>query len=492
MIIEGSYPFITGGVSAWVHDLIGGLPELDFALFTISPSKDQEIRYELPENVIEHVDVSLADAQKITGKPKRKKELFEGMMALHDGFRAGDVSGLEAIVKQLPVGYFLYDDSINDSRGWDLITSRNELNNPTYSFSEYFWGWRSTHNAIFTLLGIAAPEADVYHAVSTGYAGLAGAVAKIRTGRALLLTEHGLYHKEREMEIKRVDYIKGYSRDMWINMFNTLSKVAYHQSDLIISLFEHNRKLQIERGAPKHRTMVIPNGIDLERFSVDERDERSGFHIALIGRVVPIKDVKTFIIAAKNVVDRVPEAHFHCVGPTDEDPGYFNDCQLLVSNLKLEDNFSFTGRQDVREYYKFIDVLVLTSIREAQPLVILEAYAAGVLVVSTRVGNVPELLDYDERFLANQKDTEKISSGIIYIHDHPDELAQIVARNKRTVSRFYERRGLHQRYRKIYFDHLPAADGKGLTRQVDAGTESVAAAGETGSNGAIDVASSER
>ena len=327
MIIEGSYPYITGGVSAWVHDLIGGLPELDFSLFTISPFKDQEIRYELPDNVTEHIDVSLSEAEPTTGTPKRRKQLFAGIAALHDSFGLGDVSRLAAVVKQLPVGYFLYDDAVSDPRGWDLITSRNERNNPTYSFSEYFWGLRSTHNAIFTLLGVAATEADVYHAVSTGYA---GAVAKIRTGKPLLLTEHGLYHKEREMEIKRVDYIKGYSRDMWINMFNTLSKITYHHFDLIISLFEHNRKLQIERGAPKQRTMVIPNGIDLERFTVAERDERPGFHIALVGRVVPIKDVKTFIIAAKNVVDRIPDAHFHCVGPTDEDPGYFNDCQLLA------------------------------------------------------------------------------------------------------------------------------------------------------------------
>ena len=37
LILEGSYPFITGGVSAWVQDIIGGLPEIEFALFTLSP-----------------------------------------------------------------------------------------------------------------------------------------------------------------------------------------------------------------------------------------------------------------------------------------------------------------------------------------------------------------------------------------------------------------------------------------------------------------------
>ena len=36
-VLEGSYPFITGGVSSWVHDLIQGMPEIDFVLFSISP-----------------------------------------------------------------------------------------------------------------------------------------------------------------------------------------------------------------------------------------------------------------------------------------------------------------------------------------------------------------------------------------------------------------------------------------------------------------------
>ena len=66
IVLEGSYPYITGGVSAWAHQLISSLPDINFALFTISPEADQTKRYELPDNVVEHRDVVIS--QKYSSK----------------------------------------------------------------------------------------------------------------------------------------------------------------------------------------------------------------------------------------------------------------------------------------------------------------------------------------------------------------------------------------------------------------------------------------
>jgi len=310
---------------------------------------------------------------------------------------------------------------------------------------------------MFAVLGNTAPEADLYHPVSTGYAGLAALAAKIRTGKPFILTEHGLYHKEREMEIRKTTFVRGYQRDMWIGIYDNLSRLSYRYADLIIALFEQNRRLQIELGAPEEKTRVIPNGIDVPFYSQVSRQKREGFHVGLVGRVVPIKDIKTFISMAKIVSEALPEAVFHCIGPTDEDTGYFEDCQILVDSLKLTDRFHFAGRQDVREYYSFLDVLLLTSVREAQPLVILEAYCAGVPVVATRVGNVAELLDYDERFIASSKDPEKLAAGVKYIHDHPEEIATIVDKNRERVVRFYDRDKVFQTYGDLYRQHIDSA-----------------------------------
>ena len=457
LILEGSYPFITGGVSAWVHQLITYLEDINFVLYTISPAKDQPQRYKLPANVIDHKDMVLSAPVRTKRRPSQVSALIDEITEIHRPLLSGQAPELDRVIGQIPKGYSVYTDAIKSDAGWHLLSSQNQKKNPAYPFSDFFWAWKSAHDMMFAILGNTAPEADLYHPVSTGYAGLAALCAKIRKGRPFLLTEHGLYHKEREMEIRKAQFIRGYQRDMWTGIYNNLSRLSYCYADLIIALFEQNRRLQIELGAPEAKTRVIPNGIDVPFYSGVTRRQKEGFHVGLVGRVVPIKDIKTFISMAKIVSETVPEAEFHCIGPTDEDPGYFEDCQILVESLKLADRFHFTGRQDVREYYSFLDVLLLTSVREAQPLVILEAYCAGVPVVATRVGNVAELLDYDDRFIAPSKDPEKLAAGVRFVYEHPEQMRLIVEKNKDRVIRFYDRDKVFQTYGDLYRQYISAS-----------------------------------
>lgn len=451
LICEGSYPFITGGVSAWVHELITDLQkEIDVVLYTISPAASQPLRYPLPANVVGHTDLVLSAPIKSRRRLPDPRTAMEEIRKAHAGLFAGSVPELEPLLRLLPEHCSPYAEAIQSDIGWQMITSQNQRRNPAYPFSDYFWSWKSAHDMMFSVLAQPAPQADLYHAVSTGYAGLAALTAKIRKGKPFLLTEHGLYHKEREMEIRKTPFIRGYQRDLWINVYNALSRLCYRYADLIIALFEHNRQMQIELGAPEPRTRVIPNGIDVRRYASVERRKKEGFHVGLVGRIVPIKDIKSYITMAKILAPLIPEATFYCIGPTDEDPAYFEECRNLVGNLKLAERFIFTGRKDVREYYAFLDVLLLTSVREAQPLAILEAYCAGVPVVSTRVGNVPELLDFDDRFLASPKDPEKLASGVKYLHDHPEEARALAEKYRQTVLKFYDREKVHRTYLEIY------------------------------------------
>ncbi len=449
-ILEGSYPYITGGVSSWVHDLIRGMPEIEFSLFSISPDETQTLKYDLPENVVEHKDIVLSRLQKSVKKMEHPRKTLRLIKDMHDVFNNNAVPEMGNILENMPEGYYAYEDAVKSSIGWKMIEEFNRRNNPVYAFSDYFWAWKSSHNMIFTILGSVPPEADIYHSVSTGYAGLAAVAAKIRLKKPFLLTEHGLYHKEREMELRKASFLRGYQRDMWIKVYNSLSRVSYHYSDISTSLFEYNRRIQLSLGAKPENAVVIPNGIDVERFSSVVRENRTGFHVGLVGRVVPIKDIKTFITLSKIVHDHIKEARFYCIGPTDEDPGYYEDCVRMVESFNLTDVFEFTGRRNVLEYYSFLDVLLLTSVREAQPLVILEAFAAGVPVVSTRVGNVPEMLEYDERFLSSSKDAERLSRNVLYIHAHPDEMRVEIEKNREKVNRLYNKNDLYDKYRALY------------------------------------------
>lgn len=479
LVLEGSYPFITGGVSAWVHQLINSLPDIEFALFTISAEADQEVRYTLPDNVVEHRDVVISERKRSRSKPKKLEAVLEEAKRAHGVFFTETAPDLGRLIRGLPTGFNLSADAVNSETGWSMIALRNRKKNPVYPFADYFWAWKGSHDMMFSVLASELPEAGIYHAVSTGYAGLAAVAAKIRKNRPFVLTEHGLYHKEREMEIRKASYIRGYQRDMWIGIYNNLSRVAYRYADLIISLFEYNRLRQVELGAPEERTRVIPNGIDTDFYSGVSRQPREGFHVGLVGRVVPIKDIKTFISACRITADLVPDSRFYCIGPTDEDPAYYEDCRVMVESLHLSDTFEFTGRADVRQYYSFLDVLLLTSVREAQPLVILEAYCAGVPVVATRVGNVPELLDYDERFIAASKDPEELARGIKFVHDNPEEMAGLIERNREKVLNFYNRQELLETYRDIYRELNGGGSAGGEPSGRDEGSPSGRVSGES-------------
>lgn len=450
IVLEGSYPYITGGVSAWVHDLILNLPDIEFSLFTISPEADQPLRYRLPENVVESRDIILTDP------PERKKyrgdarRLMEEVTGTHREMFSGGAPGLDEMIDLIPEGYTMKDISSGRDESWELLVESNQVRNPLYPFSDYYWAWKSSHSMIFNVLAARAPEADIYHAVSTGFAGLAALAAQRRHGKPFLLTEHGLYHKEREIEIRKADFVRGYQRDMWIKIYNKLSTICYKSAAKVTALFEENRQKQIELGASPLNTVVIPNGIDIERYASVTREKREGFMVGLVGRIVPIKDIKTYIATAKIILDEIPDTRVFAIGPTDEDPAYYEECVKMVRSLQMEDRFEFTGRQNVLEYYNFLDVMLLTSIREAQPLVILEAWSAGVPVVSTRVGNVAEMLDYDERFLASSKDSAGLAAGVKYIHDNPDEMRRVMDKNRQKVRELYDKYDLHRKYRDLY------------------------------------------
>jgi glycosyltransferase involved in cell wall biosynthesis len=114
----------------------------------------------------------------------------------------------------------------------------------------------------------------------------------------------------------------------------------------------------------------------------------------MIGRIVPIKDIRTFIVAVSLLKRMVPEAIAILIGPEEEDPAYAAGCRALVAQLGLEGTVQFLGRvPDVKTYLGRADVIVLSSISEAQPIALLEAAAMGLPAVTTDVGSCREIIE---------------------------------------------------------------------------------------------------
>jgi len=488
LILEGTYPYVPGGVSTWVHHLIKSMPELSFTSVCIRATAKEkaEYRYQVPDNFVDPRLVYLHDhdTQK-TAKMSRKNraELMENIRLWHHSAGKADSGGILDLVHALDRsgGQLDVKDMVFGRTPWNIMLELYNTKHPDVSFLDYFWTYRFTHLPMCNVINASLPKAKVYHTICTGFAGLMAVLASLRMNRPMLLTEHGIYTKERKIEVAQSKWIHteqddrlrierdlGTFQNLWIHIFETLSRLTYAHAHRVITLFEGNRQMQILGGSDPERTEVIPNGITISRYEnlkpraetvVDDRRAEGPFEIGFVGRVVPIKDVKTFIRAIKIVTQEVRNIQAYIIGPEDESEEYARECHELVHMLGLDNTIIFTGKVNVNDYYAKLDLLVLTSVSEAQPLVILEANCAGIPVVASDVGACSELLHgrtpEDEAlgpsgYITRPAEPMDTAQGILTILLNPELRRAMSISARERVTRFYTEADLINKYRALY------------------------------------------
>ncbi len=486
LLLEGTYPYISGGVSSWVHQIIRGLPEITFSLVFLGgdPQLYGAPKYQLPSNVVGLQTHYLTDTAKPLKMHTRAGNIkcFADSQRMHEYFRHPEQKLPQGLLQRFlssigqPDGIPAEDFLLSEAAWNSICTDYHKLCTDP-SFLDYFWAVRMMHAPLFKIAEIARnlPPSRIYHSVSTGYAGLLGAFLHHRHGRPFIVTEHGIYTKERKIDLAQAEWIRetsddmasglrgsvSYIRQLWIRFFEGIGRLTYDAANPIISLYEGNRRRQIQDGAASDRTQIIPNGIDLERFAPlrQRRPAKVPQVLGLIGRVVPIKDIKTFIRSMRGVCNRIPEAEGWVVGPTDENPEYARECTDLVNSLGLGGRVKFLGFQKVEEILPKLGLMVLTSVSEAQPLVLLEGYASGLPAISTDVGSCREIIDG-----ATPEDRAFGSAGAVVSIANPDDTAAaavaLLEDDSRwhkaqqagisRVERFYTQRDMLSSYRRLY------------------------------------------
>lgn len=412
LILEGCYPFVSGGVSSWVDWLIRSQPETSFRVVALWPLPGTlEARYARPRNLR---GIDFLYLQQFGSKPGRSAAARVAIDRLGETLTEFMTFGGETKFAAVIGALDQFDapgkleQLFNSPAFWALVQVMYRRDMPNGSFLHYFWAWRALLGGLFSVLEHPLPQAKIYHTVSTGYAGLLAARAKLETGRPAILTEHGIYTNERRIELLMADWVadtieRGHAldddrvdlRDIWIRTFEGYARTCYEAADEIVTLHAGNQPAQRMLGAAEGKLKIIANGIDVDRFIHIAATPRAGRRptIALVGRVVAIKDVMTFISAANLLRTTVPQLHALVIGSQDEEPDYHRECVALVQSLGLEHTVEFTGSVDISAYLDRIDVMVLTSLSESQPLVILEAGAAAIPFVATDVGACREMIE---------------------------------------------------------------------------------------------------
>lgn len=486
LIVESSYPYILGGVSTWVEQILQSFPQYTFALIFLGGSPEnyaEGIRYTIPDNVV-HFQVHYLFNEDKPHSFFNKQEMShshsveETMLNVHRSFRCphnqdaiNQIGNLSLYQRGIGLDYeqFLYSET-----SWEIITALYEENCDDTSFIDYFWTIRNIHKPLWILAGIVDlfPKVKLVHTASTGYAGLLAFLINRHFGYNVVLSEHGIYTRERRIDIFlssnfRDDYVidrplsdLSYLRNLWDRYFKTLAQLCYNIANPIVSLSGTAHAIQVEEGADPDKTIVIPNGVDIPRFKALRRTyaEKKPI-VCFVGRVVPMKDVKGFIRAIPRVNDVIPDSRFWIIGSIDQDPNYAAECHALVENISLQEVVQFQLHQNMNEVMPKVRVMVLSAIREGMPFVLLESFAAGIPVVATDVGACREMvlgLEEDDialgpaGIIVKVADTKALEDAIIELLNDQEKWEAMSKSAILRAERYYDQKMVIERYATVY------------------------------------------
>lgn len=461
MVAEGCYPYVVGGVSSWIHSMIRSFPDEEFIVLAIVANRKQsgKFAYELPPNVSEVYEAYLDDLDWGKGpKTGRRTRLSKKEYRALRSLILNQEVDWDTLFKLFKKGKFSIDDMLMGADFLHIVQEVYELRFPNIVFSDFLWTMRSIYMPLFLIMRTELPKADIYHCVATGYAGLLGSMAKYFNKSALLISEHGIYTREREEELLKANWVAGLYKNIWIEQFRKMSLVAYERADAVTALYAHAQELQHELGCPEEKTFLTPNGVDMGRFAdlPGKTAEDEGFvNIGAVLRVTPIKDVKTMIRAFAFAKEKVPALKLWIMGPTDEDEEYARECFDLVDALGVSDVI-FTGRINVTDYLGRMDFTLLTSISEGQPLTILEGFAAHKPCIATDVGCCRELIygvtdNFGEAgILCHTMNTEDIAGAMVELGSSPSKVREMGEAGFKRCQNGFQLKQMKKAYEKLY------------------------------------------
>jgi sugar transferase (PEP-CTERM/EpsH1 system associated) len=271
--------------------------------------------------------------------------------------------------------------------------------------------------------------------------------------RPVMFTEHGRFHPDYRRP-KRVAF----------------NRLMLRSTDRVVAVGEAVRQaLVANEGIPRDRIEVIYNGIDLETFesrgddgaavhdvrSAVRREIGAGPHeflVLQVARLDYLKDYPTAVRTIARLADASPTVKLAIVG---EGP----ERQRIESEIRrcgVEGRVRLLGRrQDVPRLLAAADALLLTSISEGIPLTVIEAMAAGLPVVSTDVGGVPEIVEEGATgLLVPSANDEQLAERLLRLARDPGLCRDLGARGRARARQQFSEEQMHSAYVRLYEEML--------------------------------------
>ena len=256
----------------------------------------------------------------------------------------------------------------------------------------------------------------------------------------------------------------------WPDCINSLNRMLTPWTSAFIGVAaEHGKYLVETEGFPASKVHVIPNGVDVGRFSPRPASEELRKDIGLnagapvvgiVAALRPEKNHELFLRAAAKLRSKIPEAQFLIIGDGPCRPAL----EALAERLELTDAVKFVGnRKDIPALLMLCNAFALTSHMEANPVSILEAMAAGIPVVSTDVGSVAESVVHERTgYVVPPSDLEQLTSRLLYLLQRPHEARTMGVAGRERVVRNWSLERMVQGYEDLIENlYRERCDGRG-------------------------------
>lgn len=467
LITEGTYPIVTGGVSTWCDQLLNGLPDHIFDVVALTGSGVSKAVWEVPPNVrsVRMIPMWGPSASPLRPGPRRSKWINstqEALVELWDAALGPDddhpVDRTTDALRQL-IG-------ISDRIGLaHSLAARGSVAPILSAWARHCLAPgeapMSVADAVMAagivdralaLIDHQLAEVDVIHASSNGPSSLVALAQSWRHGTPILLTEHGVYLRERYLALHGANLSWPVRRTVTA-FLRRLCQVVHVHAHLVLPVNQFNARWERRLGALPARIHTISNGVDPAKFP-PITGEPVVPTISFVGRIDPLKDLETLISAFALVRGRVPAAQLRIFGPTPvENAGYKAMLVALAQTLGVADAVSWEGpSKGSRPAIEAGHVVALSSVSEGLPFTVIEAMMCGRATVNTDVGGVSECLDEQQTtgLLVAARDHVAFAEACVTLLCNDELRASMgAAARRRALAEFTLERCLTQ-YREAY------------------------------------------
>lgn len=236
---------------------------------------------------------------------------------------------------------------------------------------------------------------------------------------------------------------------IWIEKF--LAKFTHR----IIAISESVRKELIDlKITSPEKIVTIPLGLELEKYlNIRKNSPKNKAYrsVGIIGRLVPIKNHRMFLDAAKRLVytsNIGQRIKFFVVG----DGPLRHELENYAQRLGIKQDVIFTGWiKDLEKIYSELDIVALTSLNEGTPVALLEAQAASCPCVATKAGGINDVIeDGKNGFLVPSQDTVSFVEALIKLLNNPQLMKTIGTYGRTKVKDRFSKKRLVKNIEALY------------------------------------------